>query len=251
MPFYGADVMSLCHAHGLDAAQRCQVYEALWFAWEIGEAPAHLLATLPPVFHVLWGRLADERSRAASSLEAMSERGKKARASQLQAGNKPATSRLNGGLPPTHPQPHPQPELEVHPEEDSPPLATLAAPSGGASRKRSAKVHPVEDSQFQEFWGVCQRHVAKGRALGAWAKLDEATRALAIVAMRAQAGTTFAGREMQHIPYPSSWLGSRGWLDEPEDASGKVLSPQQREADALYRAEMRRRREASKLRRVV
>lgn len=112
---------------------------------------------------------------------------------------------------------------------------------------------------FQDFWRVYPRRVAKQSALKAWARLkmtpelaDEIETALELQKRTPQ------WQDVQFIPYPATWLNGHRWEDEIEvetwrdecrahhngTCHGEVFHTQQMDR-AFFRAHGFRRRTAS------
>lgn len=66
---------------------------------------------------------------------------------------------------------------------------------------------------FDLFWQMYPRRVAKVAAQKAWAKLKAPERAAAIAALPAHV-ESWSGRDMEHIPHGSTWLNGKRFEDE-------------------------------------
>ncbi|UVK62583.1 helix-turn-helix DNA binding domain protein [Arthrobacter phage TaylorSipht] len=95
---------------------------------------------------------------------------------------------------------------------------------------------PVEPSllnsaDFEAFWAVYPRRVARAAALKAWAKAVKETPAEEIVA-GARRYAEDPNREAQFTAYPATWLNGGRWSDEampakssgPRDRQGEILA---------------------------
>lgn len=73
--------------------------------------------------------------------------------------------------------------------------------------------------QFDTFWSLYPRKVARKAAQLAWAKLNDPQQRLAIYAIHAHAKQwRIEGRAMHIIPHASTWLNGERFLDELEGA---------------------------------
>jgi hypothetical protein len=66
---------------------------------------------------------------------------------------------------------------------------------------------------FDLFWQMYPRRVAKVAALKAWTKLKTADREAAIAALPAHV-EDWSGRDMDKVPHPATWLNGRRFEDE-------------------------------------
>lgn len=103
-------------------------------------------------------------------------------------------------------------------------------------QKRGAR----EMNDFDQFWAVCPRKVAKLDAMKAFGQaLKIATLAEIIDGMKAHAEAV-RDIEPRFIPYPATWLRAGQWMDEYEQSSQVDLTkwrkPEPHEI-AAYRAE--------------
>lgn len=67
--------------------------------------------------------------------------------------------------------------------------------------------------EFDVFWQMYPRRVAKLAAQKAWGKLKPQEREAAIQALPAHV-ESWSGRDMEHIPHGSTWLHQQRWTDE-------------------------------------
>jgi hypothetical protein len=70
---------------------------------------------------------------------------------------------------------------------------------------------PVAD--FADFWLLYPRRVAKKDAQKIWARMSQAQRVAAVVACAAWR-PVWAGKDLDYLPYPSTWLYGERWEDE-------------------------------------
>lgn len=69
--------------------------------------------------------------------------------------------------------------------------------------------------EFQAFWTLYPKKVAKGAAIKAWQKLNQAEQIEAIEALPNHLKYwKFKGTDKDFIPYPASWLNQMRYLDE-------------------------------------
>ena len=81
--------------------------------------------------------------------------------------------------------------------------------------------------EFQTFWGLYPKKVAKGAAIRAWQKLNQAERTEAIDALANHLKYwKFKGTDKEFIPYPATWLNQMRWLDELDFEESKPKKPQ-------------------------
>ncbi len=83
----------------------------------------------------------------------------------------------------------------------------------------SLKIIP---SSFDEFWCKYPKRKAKGDAEKAWLKIKPNEELLAKILLAvdlAKNCDSWLKDNGQYIPYPASWLNSKGWLDENGDDS--------------------------------
>jgi hypothetical protein len=70
---------------------------------------------------------------------------------------------------------------------------------------------------FDDFWVLYPKRVAKGAAIKAWAKLNQAERIEAIEALPNHLKYwKFKGTDKEFIPFPATWLNQMRYLDELE-----------------------------------
>ncbi len=70
-------------------------------------------------------------------------------------------------------------------------------------------------ADFESFWKLYPRHVARLAAMKAWRKLPPADRAAALAAIDAHVRYwRQAERDAERIPHAATWLNGRRWEDE-------------------------------------
>ena len=80
--------------------------------------------------------------------------------------------------------------------------------------------------EFQTFWGLYPKKVAKGAAIKAWQKLSQVERTEAIDALANHLKYwKFKGTDKEFIPYPATWLNQMRWLDELDFEESKPKKP--------------------------
>jgi hypothetical protein len=67
---------------------------------------------------------------------------------------------------------------------------------------------------FQDFWCLYPRRVARKDALKAWSRLSPAQQVEAITALVIWR-RVWAKKELDYVPYPATWLNGERWTDEP------------------------------------
>lgn len=121
-----------------------------------------------------------------------------------------------------------QPGLESKPG----PSRKTTPPPGWENlpQSRSSEVYPKKVIQllsgFDAFWKAYPRKKAKGTAMMAWGKLrlnDSLNDILTALEWQTRSDQWRKDRG-QYVPYPSTYLNSSGWLDEP-DIQSKPLQP--------------------------
>ena len=99
-----------------------------------------------------------------------------------------------------------------------------------ASQGKEGKERNTRDAMagFGEFWSAYPRKVSKGDAEKAFAKLNPDEHLLGTILAAVQRAKTREGWAKdggKFIPYPASWLNSRGWEDEDIATSAKPARP--------------------------
>ena len=80
--------------------------------------------------------------------------------------------------------------------------------------------------EFQTFWELYPKKVAKGAAIKAWQKLNQAERIEAVEALPNHLKYwKFKGTDKEFIPYPATWLNQMRWLDELDFEESKPKKP--------------------------
>ena len=68
---------------------------------------------------------------------------------------------------------------------------------------------------FEQFWALYPKRVAKGAAIKAWAKLNEAEKEEALEALPNHLKYwKLKNTEKEYIPFPATWLNQMRYLDE-------------------------------------
>lgn len=91
----------------------------------------------------------------------------------------------------------------------------------------------AESDRFDEFWSAYPRTVAKKPARNAFAKALKRASADQIIAGARQYATQVAGKELQYVAHPATWLNGDRWTDGNE-----IAEQQQAADDARFRAEV-------------
>ncbi len=75
----------------------------------------------------------------------------------------------------------------------------------------------VNDSEFEQFWSLYPRKVAKAHARKMWQRLTAEQKFAATAALPVHVRYwRLAGRDLERIPHCGSWLGGERWEDELE-----------------------------------
>ena len=73
------------------------------------------------------------------------------------------------------------------------------------------------DTGFDEFWSLYPRKVAKAHARKMWGRLTAEQKFAATAALPTHVRYwNAAGRDLEKIPHPGSWIGGERWEDELE-----------------------------------
>jgi hypothetical protein len=68
---------------------------------------------------------------------------------------------------------------------------------------------------FEQFWALYPKRVAKGAAIKAWAKLNEAEKEEVLEALPNHLKYwKLKNTEKEYIPFPATWLNQMRYLDE-------------------------------------
>lgn len=81
---------------------------------------------------------------------------------------------------------------------------------------------------FELFWQMYPRRVAKIAALKAWNKLTMFDRDAAMAALPAHL-EAWIDRDMDKVPHPATWLNGQRWLDELAPRKPQVPAMSDRE----------------------
>jgi hypothetical protein len=75
---------------------------------------------------------------------------------------------------------------------------------------------PIVPTDFDEFWKAYPRKKQRGQAEKTWSKVVKTTDPAVIIcgAVQFRQWCEQDGKDAQFIPYPSTWLNGKGWLDE-------------------------------------
>lgn len=80
--------------------------------------------------------------------------------------------------------------------------------------KKDADQDQDLDGDFDLFWRAYPRRVAKGRAVTAWRLALRKAQADQIIEAARRYASANAGKDIQYIAHPASWLNAERWLDE-------------------------------------
>jgi len=88
--------------------------------------------------------------------------------------------------------------------------------------RSKARTNDYSDS-FEAFWKLYPRRVGKRQAFLSWQKATKRATAAEISAGAERvAQEVAAGREVQFVKHPQTWLNADGWLDEPWSPKQKM-----------------------------
>jgi hypothetical protein len=82
-------------------------------------------------------------------------------------------------------------------------------------RRARARI-PDKSGEFAAFWMQYPKKVDKGDAEKAWVKATKDTPAAEIIAGLEKLLPSLIAGDRQYVPYPSSWLNGKRWMDEVE-----------------------------------
>lgn len=109
------------------------------------------------------------------------------------------------------------PAESLLPITDSLSLDSRTPPTPSDEGERAPVRRRSDLSGFDEWYAIFPRHKARADAERAWAKLSEAERLRALIAIREQVTwPIFAEAPPDKIPFPATWLRDRRWGDEPD-----------------------------------
>lgn len=108
-------------------------------------------------------------------------------------------------------------------ESDSVTTPTLFGDN--SDTRSSLKRIDVVNAQFDEFWSVYPRHVAKADALKVFTKVAKSVDPAAVVAGARRYASDPNLPEKQFIPHPTTWLNAGRWDDEPLPPRGGARPP--------------------------
>lgn len=88
----------------------------------------------------------------------------------------------------------------------------LDPPNRGRALSNSASAAPTD---FNAFWSLYPRHVAKAAALRSWIKINPGSDLIQLIltSIRWQR-EIFLARDSEKRPHPATWLNQRRWEDE-------------------------------------
>lgn len=88
-----------------------------------------------------------------------------------------------------------------------------------------------DELDFESFWNIYPRHVAKQNAIKAWKALKPNKELIeSILAnINRRLESEWRGKDMQYIPHPSTYLNQRRWEDETEVT--RVAKPEPTDED--------------------
>lgn len=124
----------------------------------------------------------------------------------------------------------PQEINDIAPEKtDSSPsqdgLKSDSSPQKRSEEKRREVKPPLVAASFERFWEAYPKRKNRGQAERAWQKLKPSEQLIAEILQgieRAKTSEFWRKESGRFIPYPATWLGAKGWLDEDEQAPQRV-----------------------------
>lgn len=147
----------------------------------------------------------------------------------------------------------------THPMEsdhgENPSRSATPVPAGGAGTgpvkpRRSPRISPQLQSEFDRFWDVCPRKVGKGAALKAYAAARQLESEPTLLEAMQSYARSRDGEDPQYTCHPATWLNQGRWDDEipPNpalrggDVGPSVIRPGKRASsdpvEDAYQAEM-------------
>ena len=92
------------------------------------------------------------------------------------------------------------------------------------SKESNAKEMEIEVEFETEFWKTYPRRKSKKKAKALYIKLrkDKIAKETIMNGLSAHIKGCWSGKELDFIPYPTTWLNGEGWEDDASDVSGEV-----------------------------
>lgn len=90
------------------------------------------------------------------------------------------------------------------------------------TKKRVLKTQSMPVAEFDEFWNVYPRKIARGTAEKAWKAASKTTDAQTIIESAKQYAAVMSAQEKTFIKHPATWLNGKCWLDELPPPAEKV-----------------------------
>jgi len=101
-------------------------------------------------------------------------------------------------------------------------------------REREEEHVQILDTQFETFWMVWPKRVAKGDAKKAWTKALKDADARTIITAATEYAHSPHLPERQFIPLPATWLNGQRWLDDLPQPSMTVTKAQRNLSTVEY-----------------
>ena len=79
--------------------------------------------------------------------------------------------------------------------------------------KETGEVVQTEVVEFEDFWALFPRKVAKLDARKSWARIPESCHLEILVAL-VEWRRVWADKDYEYLPYPATWLRGERWTDE-------------------------------------
>lgn len=99
-----------------------------------------------------------------------------------------------------------------------------AQPEEGGDYPSNPSVH---EQRFNQFWRAYPKRKSKGQAERAWNKIkpsQELTDRMVAAIAAQEKSEQWRKNKGQYIPYPATWLNSKGWLDNEDVEPSKPAS---------------------------
>jgi len=91
--------------------------------------------------------------------------------------------------------------------------------------RNKSRASALDELAFAEFWNVYPRKKAKAAAEKAFRKLSGKEIEEAFADVKRRMAGEWRTKDLQHIPYPATYLNGRRWEDEPDTAPTTTARP--------------------------
>lgn len=113
----------------------------------------------------------------------------------------------------------------VEPQRDSPQL-TLGRDGMGRESKKTSSSPATPSKDFQDFWAVYPKKVAKQAAIRVWNRVTKTAEPKLIIDGAARYAEAIKGKDRDYIKSPDGWLNAGRWEDEIPAAHLQVVPSQ-------------------------